>query len=295
VSAARTWREVLHEVTEVLDSPEDARWLIAEAGGFTSAELIVALDELVPLRAGASLTRMVERRAAGEPLQYSLGHWGFRTLDLMVDRRVLIPRPETEQVVEAALAEARRLAAEKMRVDGRPLVVVDLGTGSGAIALSMAAELGGADLAGLEVWATDSSPEALEVAGANLCGLAGWSATRVRLAQGRWFAALPEELRGRLDLVVSNPPYIGDDEVLPDEVARWEPAGALRAGPTGVECLVDIFAAAPGWLADRGVVVAELASNQAETVTAVAVEAGFVSVEVRADLSGRARMIVARR
>src|SRR5438105_5970876 len=143
---------------------------------------------------------MVARRAAGEPLQYVLGRWAFRTLDLMVDRRVLIPRPETEQVVEVALAEARRLHAR---------IAADLGTGSGAIALSLAAELPGVD-----VWATDVSADALAVARANLAGIGTFAAARVRIQEGDWFGALPPELRGRLDIVVSNPPYIGDDESL---------------------------------------------------------------------------------
>src|SRR5688500_2404619 len=155
---------------------------------------------------------MVERRAAGEPLQYVLGAWGFRSLDLYVDRRVLIPRPETEQVVEVALAELRALGAAK------PLVV-DLGTGSGAIALSIAPEVPTS-----QVWATDASPAALAVARANLAGI-GRAAARVRLEHGSWFAALPKLLQGRVDMVISNPPYVADGDTLPPEVADWEPAG----------------------------------------------------------------------
>ena len=119
---------------------------------------------------------MVERHSAGEPLQYVLGHWAFRGL-AAVDRRVLIPRPETEQLVEVALAIVPGLA----RSPGSPLVIVDLGTGSGAIGLSLAAELAPMDLA---VWACDSSDEALQVAGANLAGI-GRAAVNVRLAAAR--------------------------------------------------------------------------------------------------------------
>ena len=164
---------------------------------------------------------MVDRRRRGEPLQYVLGIWSFRRLELVVDRRVLIPRPETETVVDVALAELRLLGV------GQPLVV-DLGTGSGAIAISVALEVPAA-----RVWGTDRSEDALAVARANLSGMGGRVAPRVRLAAGDWFEALPDELRGRVDLVVANPPYVGDDEVLPAEVADWEPAGALFAGPTG--------------------------------------------------------------
>ena len=284
MTSVRTWRDVLAEVSAALGSMDEARRLTAEAGGFTLAELVLGLDDPVPQRAGARLSMMAERRLAGEPLQYVLGRWGFRSLDLIVDRRALIPRPETEQVVEAALAEARRVGAS------RPLVVADLGTGSGAIALSLAAELPGA-----QVWATDISAAALEVASANLCGLAGFAATRVRLLEGSWFDPLPVDLQGRLDVVVCNPPYIADDEVLPDEVGDWEPALALRAGETGLECFVAVTAAAPAWLADQGVLVVEIAPSQADAVCALAVEAGFAQVQVRPDLSGRDRMIVARR
>ena len=262
--------------------PTDARRIVEEAAGFTPAELIVNLDNAVPARAGAHLSTMVARRAAGEPLQYALGRWGFRTLDLMVDRRVLIPRPETEQVAGLAIDEARRLAS--------PVVAADLGTGSGAIALSLAVEVPAA-----EVWATDASAGALDVASANLCGVGGWAATRVRLALGSWFEALPPSLRGQLGVVVSNPPYIADDEVLPAEVEAWEPRDALRAGPSGLECLAAIIAEAPAWLRPDGVLVVELAPHQAGEAEGLAKQAGFASVEVEADLAGRERALVARR
>jgi len=241
----------------------------------------VHLDEHPPARARRHLSEMVERRRAGEPLQYVLGRWGFRTLELLVDRRVLIPRPETEVVVGEALTEAARL--------GSPVLAVDLGTGSGAIALSLAAELAQA-----EVWATDVSADALAVARANLAGLGGYAAPRVRLVEGRWFGALPDELCGRVDLVISNPPYIATDEELPDEVAGWEPAGALRAGPTGLEAIEEIVVEAPRWLCRPGVLALELAPHQADRARAVARGAGFGDVDVRPDLAGRPRVLVAR-
>ena len=179
----------------------------------------------------------MQRRAAGEPLQYVLGRWGFRQLDLLVDRRVLIPRPETEQVVEVALAELDRRRAS----GGRP-VVVDLGTGSGAIALSVAAERPGVD-----VWATDASPDALAVAAANLAGLGGWGATRVRLVQGSWWTALPSDLAGRIDLAVTNPPYIAGGE-MGDLDPGGHPVGAPRGArgrPDGLEQIQVIIAEAP--------------------------------------------------
>ena len=234
-------------------------------------------------RSLAFFDAMVARRAAGEPLQYVVGSWGFRRLDLLVDRRVLIPRPETEMVVEAALGELARLGGD---------VVVDLGTGSGAIALSMAVEARPS-----EVWATDSSADALAVARANLAGVGGRGATCVRLVEGNWFGALPAELRGRVDLVVSNPPYVAEPEVadLPPEVAGHEPRAALVGGPTGLEQVARIVAEAPGWLASPGALVVELAPAQASAASALARDAGFADVDVRPDLAGRLRTLVARR
>jgi release factor glutamine methyltransferase len=261
----------------------DARRLVERASGYDGSELALHLGERVPRRGGAHLDTMVERRAAGAPLQYVLGRWAFRNLDLLVDRRVLIPRPETEQVVEVALDELRRLAPR------RPTTVVDLGTGSGAIALSVAVEVVTA-----RVWGSDVSPDALAVARANLAGI-GRPAARVRLVEGDWFSALPGELRGAVDMVVANPPYVAADDDLPCEVADWEPTRALVAGPTGLEHLARIVDEAPGWLAPAGALVLELAPHQAETISAAARASGFAHVEVRPDLAGRHRVLLARR
>jgi release factor glutamine methyltransferase len=256
-----------------------ARWLVVEVTGETWPQ------GAVTDRSRRRFEALVERRSAGEPLQYVVGRWGFRTLDLMVDRRVLIPRPETEQVVEAALAELDR-------VRSGPAVVVDLGTGSGAIALSIAAERHG-----VEVWATDLSREALAVAAANLAGLGGHAAARVRLAHGRWWDALPDGLRGRIDVVIANPPYVSTGEMssLDEAVAGWEPRAALEAGPSGMEAIEDILIGAPGWLAPHGLVVLEIAPHQAQRASVAATAAGFGRVDVRPDLAGRDRVVVARR
>ena len=280
---ARSWKDLLDEAGVALGSFAEARRLVEEASGLAGADLVLALGDAVPARCGAYLTGMVERRLAGEPLQYVLGSWGFRNLDLMVDPRVLIPRPETEQVVEWALSEARALAKPE-------LVVADLGTGSGAIALSLAVELGPA---ASEVWATDVSTEALEVAAANLAGIGMWAATRVRVAEGSWWSALPTELAGRLDVVVSNPPYVADGEELPREVGGFEPEVALRAGPDGLDAVRAIIDGAPGWLARPGVLVVEIAPGQSETAVGLARAAGASRAESRADLTGRERALVA--
>ncbi|MGI8806330.1 MAG: peptide chain release factor N(5)-glutamine methyltransferase [Acidimicrobiales bacterium] len=278
---ATTWRDLQRRAQAELGARE--AWFVLErASGLDRAGLVPRLAEPVPARIVDFVDGMVARRRRGEPLQYVLGLWSFRQLELVVDRRVLIPRPETEMVVEVALTELRRLGAEQ------PLVV-DLGTGSGAIAISMALEAPAS-----RVWGTDRSEEALAVARANLAGMGGRVATRVRLATGDWFDALPRELRGQVDLVIANPPYVGDDEVLPPEVADWEPPGALFAGPSGLEAVAEILDGAPAWLRRPGAVVIEIAPHQGDPAVALASRAGFTEVHVGADLAGRPRALVGR-
>lgn len=281
-----TWRTLRRQAVEQLRAAgiapavaSEARWLAEEASGFEGVEHEAVLDLPATAITHTSFQAMLARRLAGEPLQYVLGHWAFRTLDLKVDQRVLIPRPETEQVVEFALAEIDRLHAT---------TVADLGVGSGAIALSLAAER-----KTVEVWATDSSPEALAVARLNQVAI-GRPAARVHIREGSWFDGLPPELRGTLGVVVSNPPYIAADEELPAEVIDWEPAGALVSGVTGLEAIEAVVREAPAWLARPGALVVEIAPHQAKTVAALASEAGFTEVDIRRDLSGRQRALVAR-
>jgi release factor glutamine methyltransferase len=239
---------------------------------------------------------MVERRRTGEPLQYVLGSWQFRGIDVMVDRRVLIPRPETEVVAQVAIDELVARGARLGRTDPwaagiTEFAVADLGTGSGAIALALAAELPDA-----AVWATDVSEDALAVARANLSSI-GTAATRVRVVEGRWFDALPIELRGGLRLVVSNPPYVtaAEHPELPADVREHEPYGALVSGESGLEDLAHLVTNAGEWLEPGGALVLELAPHQADPMAARARDAGFADVEVRPDLSGRPRALVARR
>lgn len=290
-----SWRSVEREGAERLrrhgcpDPEADARCLLQEATGTEALDYLDILGRPATVRQLARFDAMVERRAAGEPLQYVLGRWAFRRLDLLVDRRVLIPRPETEQVCEVALAEIDRLVAAGEHTYDDRLPVVDLGTGSGAIGLAIAFERPLVD-----VWLTDVSDDALQVARANLAGI-GRAATRVRVAAGSWWAALPDELAGRIGVVVSNPPYVGADEPLPPEVADWEPAGALRSGPDGLDAIRAILGDAGRWLAPDGVAVVELAPQQAEPAVALARRAGFATAVVRDDLAGRPRILVAGR
>jgi release factor glutamine methyltransferase len=217
---------------------------------------------------------LVARREAGEPLQYVVARWGFRTLDLYVDRRVLIPRPETEVVAGVA-------------IELQPDVVVDLGTGSGAIACALAVETKAS-----RIIATDASAKALEVARANVAAL-GQPALRVEVYEGDWFAAVPPDLRGAIDVIVTNPPYIGEGEELPSEVIDWEPRPALIAGPTGLEAIERIVRESREWLRPGGALVAEIAPHQRDAVLAMCRD--HASVDVRKDLTGRDRVLVATR
>ncbi len=280
---ATTWEDLYRIAVAGLPDDREARWMIEEASG----EPFGRAAGPVPEKARLRVVEMVRRRGAGEPLQYVLGSWSFRRLELMVDRRVLIPRPETELVVEVALAEL-----DRMDLGGRRKTVVDLGTGSGAIALSLAKER-----TDVEVWAVDASPDAVAVARANLAGLAGFAATRVRIVEGDWYEGLPPELKGRVDLVVSNPPYISTAEMpgLDAVVREWEPRQALEAGPVGTEAIQTILSGAVEWTAPQASVVVELAPHQAGAACQLAREAGFGHVDVKPDLAGRARALVARR
>jgi release factor glutamine methyltransferase len=288
------WRELLADTERRLTAAgsaapaHDARRLIEEVSGAEGPELALVLGDPAPTRGVARLDALVGRRAAGEPLQYVLGCWSFRTLDLFVDQRVLIPRPETEVVAGLAIDELRRRRAQG-GPDSPRLRAVDLGTGSGAIALSIAVECDGVD-----VWGTDRSPDALAVARSNLAGT-GRRGTAVTLVEGSWFEALDPSLRGTVDVIVANPPYVGADEVLPDDVAGWEPSDALVAGPLGTEDLDHLVDGSIDWLAPTGVLVLELAPHQAATIAARAEAVGFVSADVVVDLAGRDRAVVARR
>ena len=278
-----SWRDLWSETAARFGRPQ-ARWLCEVASGCDGDEFLNNLDSPAGERGVAHLDAMVARLAKGEPLQYVLGRWSFRHLDLMVDQRVLIPRPETEAVAEVALRLARSLP--------RPIVCADVGTGSGAIGLSMATEL---PLDGVTVWMTDRSAEALDVARANAAGI-GRAAANVRLAQGEWFDALPTELRGALALIVSNPPYVADDDPLLESiVGDWEPAEALFGGTDGLAEIRRIVAEAPAWLVTGGWLVIEIGAGQGPRVAEMLRAAGFDEVAIDADLNGLDRIAVGRR
>lgn len=281
--AASTWGELWKATAARIGRPQ-ARWMCEVASGYDGDEFLGQLDAHATERGVAHLDAMLARLDMGEPLQYVLGRWGFRHLDLMVDRRVLIPRPETETVVEVALRLARSLP--------RPMVCADLGTGSGAIGLSLATEL---PFDGVTVWMTDRSSDALDVARANAAGI-GRAAANVRLAHGDWFDALPAQLLGSLAVVVSNPPYVAaDDPQLESIVRDWEPAVALFAGADGLDEIRRLANEAPRWLQPGGWLVIEIGAAQGAPAAELLRLAGFADVEISADASGRDRVAVARR
>jgi release factor glutamine methyltransferase len=286
---------LVESVSMVVHSEAEAKWLVADAAGIPPGELLSSFDHPVSTDAVAAASLMAQRRAGGEPLQYILASWSFRHLEVAVDPRALVPRPETEQVVEAALEELRRRADLDGDARARPHVVVDLGTGTGVIALSLALEA----TADVEVWATDVSPTALALARANLSRLGDLhpaAASRVRTVEGSWFEALPPRLAGHVRLVVSNPPYVSAAEWadLDAEVRDHEPRLALVPGDTGLEALDLLLDQARHWLAPGGTIVLELAPHQSAVMAATAEKAGYLDVRVRPDLAGRERTLTAR-
>ena len=287
ISWATLFDEASAQLAAVSADPRiDARRIVEQAGGIEPSQFASMLDDLVTTRQMVAYDRMMERRLTGEPLQYVVGSWSFRRLDLYLDRRVLIPRPETEIVTEHALAEHDRSVQARGTREG---VVVDLGTGSGAIALSIAIER-----RGTQVWATDVSADALAVAQANCAGI-GRVARHVTLVHGSWFDPLPESLRGSIDVIVSNPPYVAADDELPAEVRQWEPLEALVPGPRGLEAYEAIVGDAYAWLAGTGALVLEIGDTQGASVSELVRDSGFATADVHTDLAGRNRVVVARR
>jgi release factor glutamine methyltransferase len=271
---SRTAAARLEDVTRRLEAAGcetprvDAEILLAHVLGLSRSELAAARGRELDIRTDAELDTLVGRREAREPLAYVLGEWGFRRLSLATDARALVPRPETEVVVERCLALLADRAAPR---------VLDVGTGTGAIALAIADEHPGSRVTGL-----DASADALVLARENVerTGLA------VELVEGDLFRGLPD---GPWDLVVSNPPYVvpGDLPRLQQEVREWEPRIALVAdGATDAVAR----AAFPVLLAG-GALVLEVAEGDAARVAGVLGELGYLEVRITRDLTGRDRVV----
>jgi release factor glutamine methyltransferase len=277
-----TWRALWAETSETIGDRQHARWMCEVASSTEPDEFLQSLDEAPTVRMVSHLDAMIARYRTGEPLQYVLGRWAFRRLDLAVDQRVLIPRPETEIVAEVAMAVARSFDDER--------TIIDLGTGSGAIGLALADEL---PLNGTRVWLTDASNDALDVARANLAGI-GRSAQNVQIAQGSWFDALPASLVA--DVIVSNPPYVADASPdLEQIVGEWEPGSALFAGPDGLDDIRIIIDGAFSRLGQGGWLILEIGHDQGRAVQQLLEAKGYAQAEVRQDLNGHDRIALAQR
>ncbi len=274
IDRQRSVGEAVEAVTALLcvagcPSPRvDAEILVAHVLDLSRSDLALDGSRRLTRAEGMEIERLVERRGAREPLAYVLGEWGFRNLTLSVDRRVLVPRPETEVVVERCLARIAGIEAPR---------VLDVGTGSGAIALAIADEHAGA-----RVTAIDTSPAALEVAGANVVR------TGLSVELGVWdlFAGLPA---GPWDLVVSNPPYVLPEELdaLQPEVREWEPRAAL----VGVGATEAVARGALDVLAPRASLVLEVAAGDASRVATMLGDLGYDEVAITCDLAGRDRVV----
>ena len=277
-----TWRELLAETTTRLGDPQHARWICETATATSPDEFARLHAQAATERTVAHLDAMVERARRGEPIQYVLGSWGFRRLDLAVDARVLIPRPETELVAAAAIELAAGF--------GPTRTVADLGTGSGAIGLAMADEL---PISGTTVWITDSSADALDIARANLAGV-GRSGVNVRVAHGEWCAALPPDIS--FDVIVSNPPYVADSsDEIESIVSDWEPASALFAGVDGLDDLRVVIGDAPDHLGPGGWLVVEHGHDHGTAVAELMDAAGLDAIVTNQDLAGLDRWTIGRR
>ncbi|HAW89995.1 MAG TPA: peptide chain release factor N(5)-glutamine methyltransferase [Gemmatimonadetes bacterium] len=257
----------------------DAEWLLAAALGVDRLQLYLKYDRPLSSEEREAFKPLLRRRAGREPLQYIIGRTGFRELELKTDPRVLIPRPETEVLVQEVLDWASAGAES----------VWDMGTGAGAVALSLAAEG-----TWTRVVATDVSPEALSVAADNAerYDLGG----HVEFREGSLFEPLEEG--ERFDVIVSNPPYIAEGEKgeLQPEVRDWEPPEALFAGEDGLDVIRQLVAGAPKHLLSGGLLALECGLGQAEGIAAdVQATGAFGAVRIRADLTGRPRFVTAER
>jgi release factor glutamine methyltransferase len=282
VSDALTWTVDYFTRKQVVSPRRSAEWLLSAATGLSRIELYAHFDRPLTPAERELFRTSIERRVAGEPLQYVTGEVPFRHLVLRVRPGVFIPRPETEVVVDAVL--------EFIDASGiREPAVADLCTGSGAIAVSLAHER-----AAVHVYATEIVADTAEAAREN-AERAGVS-SRVAVLTGDLFAPLPESLRGKLDAVVSNPPYIptADMADLPAEVAGFEPHIALDGGADGLDVVRRIAEQAVSWLRPGGVLVMETDTSCAKEA-ALILSRWYEETQVRKDLTGRDRIALGTR
>lgn len=268
IAAAR--RTLLTAGIPSLDAPIDAEVLARHVLGWDRATLLVRGREAPPAGFAERFDGLIDRRSMHEPVAQIVGHREFWGLEFEVSRDVLVPRPETELIVEVALEIADR---------DRPLDILDVGTGTGCLAIALAVEMPSA-----RITATDISPAALAVArhNADRHGVTD----RIRLLRSN----LLDDVEGSFDLIVSNPPYVPEGDVLPRDVAEYEPHQALFAGPDGLDALRRLIARAPGLLVPGASLIVEFGFGQAAAVRTLATADGWRVVEVRKDLQGVERV-----
>lgn len=275
---ATTVASLLRAASTRLSGPEvrrEAELLLEHVLGVDRAWLFAHTDHVLDADTAARFAALVERRATGEPLAYLIGHTGFWNLELRVTPATLIPRPETELLVEIAL--------EQLPL-GVPLRIADLGTGSGAIALALASERPEA-----RVVATDAGAEALAVAQDNARRN---ELTNVAFLEGDWFQPLHGQ---RFHLIASNPPYVADaDPHLSQGDLRYEPALALSCGTDGLNAIRHIAAHAPAHLEAGAWLLIEHGYLQGEAVRELLRVAGFIDIQTRRDLEQRERVTLGR-
>jgi len=258
----------------VSDTPRlDAELLLAHVLGVGRASLRARGGQPMPASLEARFEELLQRRAAGEPVAYLTGRKAFWTLDLAVGKDVLVPRPETELLVESAVARLRDRPAP---------AVLDLGSGSGAVALAIASELPAAVVTGV-----DASDAALEIARRNA---RDWGLGRVRFLRGHWYGPCDGQ---RFDAIVSNPPYLAATDPHLESLAH-EPAAALVSGPTGLEALSEIAAGAPRFLLPGGHLLLEHGAEQGAEVRGLCAAAGLGDIATLRDLAGLERVTVSR-
>lgn len=260
----------------------DAEYLLAHVLGVGRLDMYLQHERVLGASELDAFRPLLRRRANREPLQYILGRQPFRELDLEVGPGVLIPRPETERLVEVVLDWAAKRSGEGMSA-------LDVGTGSGAIALSLVTEGPFERVVG-----SDSSAVALAIAGRNRDALG--VGRRLELRRGAYFDPLgADEL---FDVIVSNPPYVAESrkDDLPPEVASWEPADALFAGPDGLDALREVVRGAPSHLHPEGLLALEVGDGQAEEVaTLIRGGSQYREIEIHRDLAGKQRFVTGTR
>ena len=258
----------------------DAELLMAHTLGVSRSDLLLRhMDDPVP----ANFARLVERRAAHEPVAYILGRKEFFGREFFVADGVLIPRMDSETTVAAALEALDDSGSDS---GPAPRRVLDCGVGSGALLLTVLAERREAEGVGI-----DRSTQALMIASAN-AGQLGL-ANRAQLLRRDWSEPGWADDLGRFDLILANPPYVEDDAPIAPDVRRWEPEGALFAGPEGLDAYRVLVPQLPALLAGSGAAVLEIGAAQAEQVAEIAAQSGF-ACELRRDLGGRPRALVLR-